>query len=86
MKRFCSLLFVLAIIVGGVGYYRGWLTVSGSREADGNQLDVSVKLNRNKVQTDVEAFDARALELGREAHQSVKQFGKQTGERSEPQP
>lgn len=86
MKGFCSLLIVLAIIVGGVGYYRGWFTVSGGREADGNQLDVSVKLNRDKVQADVDAIDARALELGRDAQQSVKQFGNRPDANTETRP
>lgn len=86
MKGFCSLLIVLAIIVGGVGYYRGWFTVSSGREADGNQLDVSVKLNRDKVQADVDAIDARALELGRDAQQSVKQFGNRPEANTETRP
>jgi hypothetical protein len=86
MKGFCSLLIVLAIIVGGVGYYRGWFTVSGGREADGNQLDVSVKLNRDKVQADVDAIDAGALELGRDAQKSVKQFGNRPDTNTETRP
>ncbi len=86
MKGFILLLFILAIIVGGVGYYRGWFTVTGGREADGDQMDVSVKLNRDKVQADVDALDSRAQELGRDAQKGIKQFGNRAGDPTNPQP
>lgn len=74
MKRFRSWLIVLAIIVVSLGYYRGWFTVSGSREAVSHKIDVNLTVDPEKVKADAESVKAKATEL----------TGKKTGYVSEP--
>ncbi len=52
MKKFCSLLTILVIIVIGIGFYRGWFAVSGGRDAESNDVDVSLKVDTDKVKAD----------------------------------
>jgi hypothetical protein len=54
MKKFCSFLIVLAFIVVGLGFYRGWFTLSGSREAESQKVDVNLKVDPDKVKADAE--------------------------------
>ena len=60
MKRFCSLLIVLVIGVAGIGYYRGWFTVSGSREAVSHKVDVHVTVDPDKVKADAQTVKDKA--------------------------
>ena len=52
MKKFCSLLTILVIIVIGIGFYRGWFAVSGGRDSESNDVDVSLKVDTDKVKAD----------------------------------
>ena len=52
MKKFCSLLTILVIIVIGIGFYRGWFAVSGGRDAESNDVDVSLTVDTDKVKAD----------------------------------
>jgi hypothetical protein len=63
MKRFCSLLIVLAFIVVGLGFYRGWFTVSGGREAESQKVDVNLTVDPDKVKADAETVKDKVSEL-----------------------
>jgi len=63
MKRFCSLLTLLAVIVVSVGFYRGWFSVSGSREPVSHKVDVNLTVDPDKVKEDAETVKAKAAEL-----------------------
>ena len=63
MKRFRLLLIVLAVSVVSVGFYRGWFTVSGSREAESHKLDVNLTVDTDKVKEDAETVKAKAKKL-----------------------
>lgn len=52
MKKFCTLLTVLVILVIGIGFYRGWFAVSGGRDAGSNDVDVSLTVDTDKVKAD----------------------------------
>ena len=71
MKRFCSLLIVLAIGVVGLGFYRGWFTVSESREAVSHKVDVHVTVDPDKVKADAQAVKDKASELTGEVKEGV---------------
>ena len=71
MKRFCSLLIVLAIGVAGIGYYRGWFTVSGSREAVSHKVDVNLTVDPDKVKADAQTVKDKASELTGEVKEGV---------------
>ena len=71
MKRFRSLLIVLAIGVAGIGYYRGWFTVSGSREAVSHKVDVNLTVDPDKVKADAQTVKDKASELTGEVKEGV---------------
>ena len=71
MRRFCSLLIVLAIGVAGIGFYRGWFTVSESREAVSHKVDVHVTVDPDKVKADAQAVKDKASELTGEVKEGV---------------
>ena len=52
MKKFCSFLTILVIVVIGIGFYRGWFAVSGGRDAESNDVDVSLTVDTYKVKAD----------------------------------
>jgi cell division protein FtsX len=63
MKRFSSLLIVLVIIVVSLGFYRGWFTLSGRREAVSHKVDVNLTVDTDKVKEDAETVKDKAAEL-----------------------
>ena len=71
MRRFCSLLIVLAIGVAGIGFYRGWFTVSESREAVSHKVDVHVTVDPDKVKADAQTVKDKASELTGEVKEGV---------------
>lgn len=63
MKKICSLLTLLTVIVVSVGFFRGWFSVSGSREAVGHKVDVNLTVDPDKVKADAETVKDKAAEL-----------------------
>ena len=63
MKRICSLLTLLTVIVVSVGFYRGWFTVTSSREAVSHKVDVNLTVDTDKVKADADTVKHKATEL-----------------------
>jgi hypothetical protein len=63
MRRFRSWLIVLTIIVVGLGFYRGWFSVSGGREAVSHKVDVNLSVDTDKVKADAESVKDKAKDL-----------------------
>ena len=55
MKRFCQAITLLAIFVVGVGFYRGWFTLTGNREAEDHNIDVKLSVDTDKIKQDAGA-------------------------------
>ena len=55
MKRFCQVITVLAILVIGAGFYRGWFTLTGDGEAEDHHIDVKLSVDTDKVKHDAGA-------------------------------
>jgi hypothetical protein len=55
MKKFCQLITVVAILVVGAGFYRGWFTVVGDREAEDHKIDVKLSVDTDKFKHDAGA-------------------------------
>ncbi len=51
MKRFCQLITVLALVVIGIGFYRGWFSLSGGGAGTGN-VEVKLSVDTDKVKHD----------------------------------
>ena len=75
MKRFRPLLIVLAVIVISLGFYRGWFTVSGSREAVSHKVDVNLTVDTDKVKADAETVKNKATELTNKTTEKVNGSG-----------
>lgn len=64
MKKFCSWVIVLVVIVVGVGFYRGWFVLSShSPEADSSKVDVNLTVDPGKMKTDAESVKDKTREL-----------------------
>jgi cell division protein FtsX len=64
MKRLLAVVVVLALLVIGVGFYRGWFAVSQTDpETGGNKVNVNLTVDKDKMQEDAEAVKKQAAEL-----------------------
>jgi hypothetical protein len=62
MKRLRSWLIVLAIIVVSLGFYRGWFTVTGNREAVSHKVDVNLTVDTDKMKADADKVKDKVLQ------------------------
>jgi hypothetical protein len=64
MKKLCAGLIVIVILVVGLGFYRGWFSLSRSNpEADSNKVNVGVTVDRGKMNEDAETVKKRTTEI-----------------------
>jgi hypothetical protein len=63
MKKTCLFLTLLTAIVVSVGFYRGWFSVSGSRDAVSQKVDVSLTVDPEKAEADAELVKDKAKDL-----------------------
>ena len=54
---------MLVVSVVSIGFYRGWFTVSGGREAVSHKIDVNLTVDTDKVKADAETVKHKATEL-----------------------
>jgi hypothetical protein len=60
MKNLLILVLVLAVGLVGLGYYRGWFTVTST------ETTIDISLDKTKVQADEEQFRTKAREAVKE--------------------
>ena len=76
MKTLIKVLVVLAICVAGLGFYRGWFSLSGSgRDADSNKVKVSLTVDPDKMNEDTEKVGEKTAELTDKAAEEAKELG-----------
>ncbi len=63
MRTLIAVLFVLALVVVGVGFFRGWFTVSTPAAKEGNKVNVNLEVDRDKMQDDADKVKRKASEL-----------------------
>jgi hypothetical protein len=63
MKRLLIILFCLALIVVGIGFYQGWFTITSPATEKGNKVNINLEFDRDKVKEDVESMSTRAKNL-----------------------
>jgi hypothetical protein len=74
MKRLYAVVIVLALIVVGVGFYRGWFALSSSTAGQGNnKVNVNLTVDPDKMKEDAEAVKGRTAELTGQAKEAVDQ-------------
>jgi hypothetical protein len=64
LKRLGAMLAVVVLVVVGVGFYRGWFTLSNPRPAAGSsQLNVNLATDTDKMKQDAKSVKDKAAEL-----------------------
>ena len=84
MKRLVSVLIVLAIVVVGVGFYRGWFTLSSPSPAAGsNKVNVNLEADPDKMKEDVEKVKEKTTNLTGKVTDGAKGLGEETKDKVE---
>jgi hypothetical protein len=52
MRRFVLILILVAVIVGLVGFQRGWFTLTTNRSTGGGNVDINLNVDSDKVKSD----------------------------------
>jgi hypothetical protein len=77
MRKLIGILVVIAIFVVGLGFYRGWFTLSSSNpEADADKVSVDVTVDRGKMKEDAKSVKEKTKELTNKAKETASQSGK----------
>ena len=79
-------MIVLAVIVVGLGFYRGWFTVSGNREAVSHKVDVNLTVDPDKVKEDAQTVKDKATELTGKTTNAATDFSKQARDNAKSKP
>ena len=63
-KKLFAVVIVLALLVIGVGFYRGWFALSSpSADQGSNKVNVNLTVDRDKMQEDAQAVQNKTAEL-----------------------
>ncbi len=63
MKKIISFLLILLVVGACIGFVRGWFSLSTSKEILGNKVDVSLKVDRDKINDDLGAVEEKTKRL-----------------------
>jgi hypothetical protein len=64
MKKLGVVLIVLAILVAGLGFYRGWFAVSrAAPDAGSDKVNINLAADPDKMKQDAETVKDKATEL-----------------------
>ena len=58
MRSLIKLLVVLSILLVGIGFYRGWFSLSSSQpDAESDKVNVNVSVDKGKIKSDVKKVE-----------------------------
>ncbi len=76
MRKLFGVLIVIAILVVGLGFYRGWFTLSTSNpEAEADKVNVEMTVDRGKMNEDAKAVKDKTTELTDRAKEQASEPG-----------
>jgi cell division protein FtsX len=76
MKKLSAVLVVLAILVVGLGFYRGWFALSRpASDAGSNKVNINLATDPDKMKQDAQAVKDKATELTGGVSEDVKADG-----------
>lgn len=61
MRKFLGTLVILAVIIAGVGFFRGWFGVSSDDQP--GETNVELTIDKDKIKQDAETASEKAREL-----------------------
>jgi len=60
MRSLIKVLAVLVICLVGIGFYRGWFSLSSSRpQTDGDKVNVNLTVDKGKMKSDVKRAEGK---------------------------
>jgi hypothetical protein len=63
MRSLIKVLAVLLLCLVGIGFYRGWFSLSSSKpDAEGKKVNVTVSVDKGKMKSDVEKAKEKVKE------------------------
>lgn len=66
---------LLLVLVIGIGFYRGWFSMSSQTENPvNNNAEIRVAVDRDKIEADAEALKEKAQELTGEAKEKASEL------------
>ena len=65
-------LFVLLLVLVGVGFYRGWFSLSSHGRDESNKVGVNLTVDPDKAKEDAEKVKDKTTDLGERARGTVK--------------
>ena len=63
MKRFITILLFLIVLTVCIGFFRGWFSVSTSKELLGNKVDVNFQVDRDKMNNDAKSLQEKTKSM-----------------------
>lgn len=79
MRKLFGVLTVVAIFVIGLGFYRGWFTMSSSSpEKDADKVNINVTIDRDKMDDDAKAVKKKSTEIADKATEAAHSLGDET--------
>ncbi len=74
MARFITALLVIAFVIGGVGWYRGWFQFGTSQEGDKTNINISV--DKEKIREDEKGVQERLRNIGNKGGNKIDEIKK----------
>ena len=76
MKKLCAVVIVLAILVVGLGFYRGWFALSRpASDAGSGTVNLNLATDTDKMKQDAEMVTDKATELTGGVTEDIKADG-----------
>jgi hypothetical protein len=76
MKTVIAVVLVLVLCVVGLGFYRGWFTLSShSSGTESNKVDINLSMDGDKVKEDAETVKEKTAELTGNVTEGAKDIG-----------
>jgi hypothetical protein len=73
MKRLSAVLILIAILVVGLGFYRGWFALSRPAvDAGSNKININIAANPDKMKQDAKVVTDKATELTGRTKKDIK--------------
>ena len=87
MNRFWWCVIVLALGVGGVGFYRGWFVLSShTRETGNHKVDVNLAVDPGKMKEDAKSVKEKVTELTGKTKAGAADLGIPARDNAKPKP
>jgi hypothetical protein len=69
MRKFLGTLVLVALIIAGIGFYRGWFSVS--KDDQPGETNVELRIDKERVRDDAEEVSRKARQLGGEVEEHI---------------